>query len=68
MAIGDPSLKEQKCLDNLKEWQAGLEFAEKWGGAEWPRHHRLEAGATKKSYDPKTMSRTVALRLGLIGG
>jgi hypothetical protein len=59
--IGDPSPKELKCLANLQEWQAGLDFEEKWAGAEWPKRQRKPG-----FYDPKAMSRAVAKRLGLI--
>ena len=65
--IGYPSSKELQCLANLRQWDAGLEFAAQWGDLERqvPKRNSRKAARTPK-YDLKTMSPAVARSLGLI--
>ena len=64
--IGYPSAKELQGLANLRQWDAGLEFAAHWGDLEGqaPRMAGRDARPTNK-YDRSIMSPAVARAMGL---
>jgi len=60
--LGEPGRKELDCLANLQEWQAGLEFSQKYGGMRWRKMKK----SVKKS--PKGPNQEVAMAAKKCGG